>query len=76
MNILVMGTGGIGGYYGALLAKAGQTVTFIARGPHLRAIRAEGLQVRSGYGDIIVKPAMATDELAGLRSPDLILFCT
>ena len=43
MKILIMGTGGVGGYYGGLLAEQGNDVTFIARGAHLDAIRREGL---------------------------------
>ncbi|MBI5350764.1 MAG: 2-dehydropantoate 2-reductase, partial [Chloroflexi bacterium] len=42
-----MGTGGVGGYFGGLLAKAGHEVTFIARGEHLKAIRSHGLKVES-----------------------------
>ena len=47
MRIAIMGSGAVGGYYGARLALAGHDVTFIARGAHLAAIRARGLQVRS-----------------------------
>ena len=47
MRIAVMGTGGIGGYFGARLARAGETVGFVARGGHLRAIERDGLAVRS-----------------------------
>ncbi|MCI0835473.1 MAG: 2-dehydropantoate 2-reductase, partial [Chloroflexi bacterium] len=43
----VVGAGGTGGYYGGALARAGNHVTMIARGPHLAAIRANGLQVNS-----------------------------
>jgi 2-dehydropantoate 2-reductase len=42
MKIAIMGAGGVGGYYGGLLAHSGQDVTFIARGPHLEAIRKKG----------------------------------
>jgi 2-dehydropantoate 2-reductase len=76
MRIVVMGTGGMGGYYGGLLSKAGQDVTFIARGQHLEAILNNGLQVKSIHGDFIVAPASATDDPARLPTPDLILFCT
>ena len=47
MKIAIMGTGGVGGVFGALLAKAGEDVTFIARGAHLAAIREKGLQIVS-----------------------------
>ncbi|HTP00994.1 MAG TPA: ketopantoate reductase family protein [Anaerolineales bacterium] len=75
MHIVIMGTGGMGGYYGGLLSRAGNDVTFIARGAHLAAIQQNGLQVRSVHGDFVVSPAHATDDVAGVPSPDLILFC-
>ena len=61
MKIAIMGTGGVGGYYGGLLARSGQDVTFIARGAHLHAIREQGLKVKSVHGDFTVSPAKATD---------------
>lgn len=75
MNILVLGSGGVGGYYGGLLSKQGHDVTFIARGEHLKAIQASGLQVKSIHGDFTVSPARATDDPASVAEPDLILFC-
>jgi len=75
MKILVMGTGGVGGYYGGLLAKEGNDVTFIARGAHLYAIRHEGLKVKSIHGDFTISPANATDNPANVGTVDLILFC-
>ena len=47
MRVLVMGTGGLGGYYGWALASHGHDVTFVARGAHLAAIREKGLTLRS-----------------------------
>jgi len=76
MKIAVMGTGGVGGYYGALLAKQGHEVTFIARGAHLKAIQENGLQIKSIFGDFQIKPANATDKPAQAGPVDLILFCT
>ncbi len=76
MKIAVMGTGGTGGYYGGLLAKHGHDVTFIARGAHLKAIQENGLQVKSIFGDFLIKPANATDNPAQIGPVDLILFCT
>src|SRR3990172_7806289 len=75
MKILIMGTGGVGGYYGGLLAQQGNDVTFISRGAHLYAIRHEGLKVKSVHGDFTVFPANATDDPAKTEPPDLILFC-
>ena len=75
MKILVMGTGGVGGYYGGLLARSGQDVTFVARGEHLTAIQNEGLKIESeSSGDFTVN-ADATDALDGTWFPDLLLFC-
>jgi 2-dehydropantoate 2-reductase len=76
MKIAVIGTGGVGGYYGGLLAQKGHNVTFIARGAHLQAIEANGLQVKSIYGDFLVKPASATNDPARISPVDLVLFCT
>jgi 2-dehydropantoate 2-reductase len=74
MKILIMGTGGVGGYYGGLLAKDGNDVTFISRGAHLYAIRHEGLKVKSIHGDFIISPANATEDPAKVGPVDLIVF--
>jgi 2-dehydropantoate 2-reductase len=54
MRFAVLGSGAVGGFYGARLARAGNDVTFIARGAHLDAIRQQGLQIRSPLGDFVV----------------------
>ena len=62
MRIAILGSGAVGGYFGAKLAKAGQDVTFIARGAHLDAIRQTGLEVKSAkLGDFIVRAAAESD---------------
>ena len=71
MRIAVIGAGGMGGYYGGLLAQRNHEVTFIARGAHLRAIQQNGLQVKSVFGDFLVKPARATDQPADVGSVEL-----
>ena len=76
MHIVIYGTGGVGGYFGARLAEAGNEVTFIARGTHLNAIRRNGLKVESPLGNIIVKPAIVTNKIHEVRDIDLILVCT
>lgn len=76
MKILIAGSGGVGGYYGGLLAQSGNDVVFLARGEHLKAIRERGLQVKSVHGDFTVFPAQATDTPAEVGPVDLILFCT
>jgi 2-dehydropantoate 2-reductase len=75
MRVTVMGSGGTGGYFGGLLARAGEDVTFVARGAHLEAIRTKGLTVRSRLvGDFTV-PARATDDPGEGGPADLVLFC-
>ena len=76
MKIVVMATGGVGGYYGGLLAQAGQDVTFIARGAHLQAIREKGLHIKSVHGDFQIMPAKATDNPSEVGPVDVILFAT
>jgi 2-dehydropantoate 2-reductase len=74
MRVVSIGAGGIGGLYGALLARAGHSVAFLARGRHLEAIRARGLEVRSAdFGTFVVQVA-ASDNPADLGVADLVLF--
>lgn len=73
MKILVYGIGGVGGYFGGRLAKAGYEVSMIARGEHLRAIKKHGLEVESINGNFTVQPALATDDLTDVEQPDLII---
>ena len=74
MKIAVMGTGGVGGFFGGLLAKNNDSVTFIARGEHLQAIRNNGLTVESKNNGVFTVNADATDDTAILPTQDLILF--
>ena len=75
MRIVVMGAGGTGGYFGAKLARAGEDVTFVARGAHLAAIREHGLRVRSTVeGEWVVRSA-AVERVDGLPAAELVLFC-
>ncbi|MBI5318493.1 2-dehydropantoate 2-reductase [Bradyrhizobium sp.] len=75
MRIAVIGAGGVGGGFGAALAKAGADVTFIARGAHLAAMKGAGLRVRSPRGDTHLVPTQATDNPAGIGKVDFVLFC-
>lgn len=75
MRIAVIGAGGTGGYYGALLARAGEDVTFVARGAHLDAIRSRGLSVRSRLAGDFHVTCRATDNPREIGPVDLILFC-
>jgi 2-dehydropantoate 2-reductase len=75
MRIAVVGAGGVGGGFGAALAKAGGDVTFIARGAHLAAMRSEGLRVNSPRGDTHLVPTQVTDDPASIGKVDVVLFC-
>ncbi|MBV9815946.1 MAG: 2-dehydropantoate 2-reductase [Alphaproteobacteria bacterium] len=75
MRIAVIGAGGIGGPYGASLAKAGADVTFVARGVHLAAIRENGLRVEGDRGEIHIRPARATDDIAAIGPVEFVLCC-
>src|SRR5215211_3252083 len=73
MRIAVFGTGGVGGYFGGRLARAGEDVIFIARGDHLRAIRETGLKIDSCDGDFVIHPAAATDNVNEVGTVDLVI---
>jgi 2-dehydropantoate 2-reductase len=73
MRIAIYGTGGAGGYFGAKLAQAGVDITFIARGDHLRAIREGGLRLEGDKGDILIKPARATDDPIQVAPVDVVI---
>ncbi len=73
MRILIYGAGGIGGYFGGRLAQAGNSVSIIARGNHLKAIKKDGLIVESINGDFKVIPRLITDKLAEVEEPELII---
>jgi 2-dehydropantoate 2-reductase len=74
MRIAVMGTGGVGGYFGTRLALGGCDVAFIARGRHLDAIRQRGLKVESPLGKLHLPSPHATDDPADIGPVDLVLF--
>ena len=75
MKIAVVGTGGVGGCYGAALAKAGADVTFVARGAHLAAMRENGVRVEGGRGETVIRPVQATGDIASIEPVDIVLFC-
>jgi 2-dehydropantoate 2-reductase len=75
MRIAVVGAGGVGGGFGAALAKAGADVTFIARGAHLAAMKSQGLKVQGGRGETHLVPTRATDDPADVGPVDIVLFC-
>jgi len=73
MKIAIFGTGGVGGYFGGLLAHGGHEVHFIARGAHLSAMEENGLQVKSVNGDFLVKPALATNDPSQIGAVDYVV---
>ena len=73
LDIVIAGSGAIGGYFGALLARRGHGVTMLARGDHLMALRREGMRIVGGPDEGIVQ-VRAVNDLAGAPEPDLVLF--
>lgn len=73
MKIAIIGTGGVGGYFGAKLAQAGNDVTFVARGKHLKVIKQNGLVVKSFLGDMHIEDAKAVERISDLQQADLVL---
>jgi 2-dehydropantoate 2-reductase len=73
VRVAVFGTGGAGGYFGAQLALAGEEVIFLARGAHLAAIRRDGLILETPKGEVVVRPAQATDDPSEVKDVDVVL---
>ena len=73
MRAVVYGTGGAGGYFGAQLALSGEQVVFVARGEHLKALRANGLRLETPKGDAVIHPVEATDDPATVTGADVVL---
>ncbi|MCW3805921.1 2-dehydropantoate 2-reductase [Plebeiibacterium marinum] len=76
MNIAIIGTGGVGGYFGARLAQAGNNVTFVARGAHGKVIAEKGLQLLSPKGDYLLQDASVVDSVSRLKDVELVLVGT
>ncbi|GAA4115917.1 2-dehydropantoate 2-reductase [Aquimarina addita] len=76
MHIVIIGVGGVGGYFGGKMADSGQKVTLVARGKHLNAIQNHGLKVKSISGNFITHPFLATDDIRKVDKADLVLICT
>lgn len=75
MRFAVIGAGGVGGFFGAVLASAGEDVMFTARGPHLEAMKREGLRVISPRGAMQVPPERCVGSPAEIGPVDTVLFC-
>ncbi|MCY3767940.1 MAG: 2-dehydropantoate 2-reductase [Gammaproteobacteria bacterium] len=73
MKICVVGAGAIGGFMGARMASIGQDVSLIARGPHLAAIRANGLTLVQGGEELVVDNVTATDDISSLGAQDIVI---
>lgn len=74
MKIHVIGAGGIGGYFGGLLAKSGTDVTFVARGENYKALKDNGLAVKSVVGDFKIKSIKVIQSISEIKDPELIIF--
>lgn len=74
MRIVVMGTGGVGGYFGARLAQSGCDVGFVARGAHLQALRTRGLRIESPLGDALLENVQVSSDPAEFGPADVVLF--
>jgi len=74
MRIAIVGSGGVGGYFGGRLAASGSDVTFLARGAHLDALRSRGLRIHSPLGDIHLARVNATEEPASVGPVDVVFF--
>ena len=74
MRIAILGSGGVGGYFGGRLAAADADVSFIARGAHLDALRTQGLRLESPKGDLHLPHVTATDDPAPIGQVDVVFF--
>ena len=74
MKIAIVGSGGVGGYFGGRLAATGADVTFVARGAHLAALRSHGLRIESPGGDLHVAKVQASDDPASIGPVDIVFF--
>ena len=74
MRIAIVGSGGLGGYFGGRLAAAGVDVVFLARGAHLEALRTRGLRIESPNGNLHLPRVSATDDASTVGAVDVVLF--
>jgi 2-dehydropantoate 2-reductase len=73
LKIAVYGAGGVGGYFGAILSRAGYPVSLIARGEHLKAIREKGLHIQTPKEAFTVTPVKASDRPADIGPVDVVI---
>jgi len=74
VRIAIVGSGGVGGYFGGRLAAAGSDVFFVARGAHLKALRTSGLRIESPKGNLHLTTVKATDDPSTIGTADVVLF--
>jgi 2-dehydropantoate 2-reductase len=74
MRIAIVGSGGVGGYFGGRLAASGSDVTFLARGAHLDAMRARGLRIDSPKGNLHLPKVKAERDPAAVGPVDVVFF--
>jgi 2-dehydropantoate 2-reductase len=74
LRIAILGSGGVGGYFGGRLAAAGVDVTFLARGAHLAALQQRGLRIDSPLGNLHLPLVSATDDPAAVGPVDIVFF--
>jgi len=75
MKFVVMGAGGVGGYFGARLAADGNEVAFVARGAHAEAMRRDGLRIHSQLGDVHIAAPLVPEDVRDIGLVDIVLFC-
>jgi 2-dehydropantoate 2-reductase len=74
MRIAIVGSGGVGGYFGGRLAAAGADVAFLARGAHLDALRTRGLRIDSPKGNLHLPRVKAAGDPTAIGPVDIVLF--
>ena len=74
MRIAIVGSGGVGGYFGGRLAAAGADVTFLARGAHLEVMRTDGLRITSPKGDVHLRRVQVAASTGEIGAVDIVLF--
>lgn len=75
MRITVVGVGGVGGFFGAMLARSGEDVWFLARGRHFEAMNRNGLQITSTAGSFSIPPTRIVNDASVIGQTDAVLFC-
>lgn len=75
MKIYIIGAGGVGGYFGGLMAHGGLDVTFVTRGEQYTAIKQRGLKIKSVLGDFVIEPTKVIEKISQIVDPDLIFLC-